>query len=316
MRKQYVFDKNNLKFKKVTLSLEKVVMTCLKYFITTASLAVVFYIVFSLFFSNEEERRLRRENRMYARLYPEMVRKEKLVKDVVGGLKVKDNNIYKDLFHSDAPNINPNKPGDFLSASDSIPDKDIVEYTKKKVDMLEHSSEKVTANFKRIFSKISSGEVELPPLSLPIEGITFAQTGASIGQKINPFYKVMTPHNGIDLIASQGVSVSAAGDGVVTDVIHSAKGLGNEVIISHKGGYETRYAHLQDIEVVKGRSVKKGSVIGAVGVSGKSFAPHLHFEVLKDGQYKDPVNYFFASVTPQEYANMMYMSVSTGQSMD
>jgi hypothetical protein len=62
--------------------------------------------------------------------------------------------------------------------------------------------------------------------------------------------------------------------------------------------------------------VKKGSVIGAVGVSGKSFAPHLHFEVLKDGQYKDPVNYFFASVTPQEYANMMYMSVSTGQSMD
>jgi len=316
MRKQYVFDKNNLKFKKATLSLGKVVMTCLKYFITTASLAVVFYIVFSLFFSNEEERRLRKENRMYARLYPEMIRKEKLVKDVVGGLRVKDNDIYKDLFHSDAPNIDPNKPGDFLSASDSIPDKDIVEYTEKKVDKLEHSSEKVTANFNKIFSKISNGDVQLPPLSLPIEGITFAQTGASIGQKINPFYKVMTPHNGIDLIASQGVSVSAAGDGVVTDVIHSAKGLGNEVIISHKGGYETRYAHLQDIEVVKGRSVKKGSVIGAVGISGKSFAPHLHFEVLKDGQYKDPVNYFFASVTPQEYANMMYMSVSTGQSMD
>jgi len=315
-KKQYVFDKENFNFKKATISVRKVVFTCLKYFIATASLAIVFYIVFSLFFSNEEERLLRRENRMYSRLYPDMVRRERLLKDVVRGLQVKDNGIYQDLFHAEAPNLDTDRPGDFLSVSDSIPDKDIVEYTERKVDLLEKSSDKVTANFKRIFSKISSEGYVLPPMSLPIDGITYAQTGASIGQKINPFYKVMAPHNGIDLIASQGETVRAAGDGVVSDVVHSAKGLGNMVVINHGNGYVTRYAHLQDITVVKGKSVKKGAVLGAVGVSGKSFAPHLHYEVLKDGVYEDPVNYFFASVSPKEYANMMYMSVSTGQSMD
>ena len=86
--------------------------------------------------------------------------------------------------------------------------------------------------------------------------------------------------------------------------------------INHGNGYKTRYAHLADVVVRKGRKVKKGTKIGSVGVSGNSFAPHLHYEVLRDTLILDPVNYLFASVTPEEYLNMMIMSVSTGQSMD
>ena len=88
------------------------------------------------------------------------------------------------------------------------------------------------------------------------------------------------------------------------------------VEVSHAGGYKTRYAHLADIGVRTGRKLKKGDRIGYVGVSGNSFAPHLHYEVLRDTLVMDPVNHFFASLDPEEYVNVMIMSVTTGQSLD
>ena len=123
-------------------------------------------------------------------------------------------------------------------------------------------------------------------------------------------------HNGLDMIAPAGQPVHAAADGVVCNIIKSRKGLGNVVEIDHGNGYMTRYAHLADIEVSKGRKVEKGKRIGYVGVSGNSFAPHLHYEVMRDTLVLDPVNYMFASVTPGDYANILVMSVATGQSMD
>ena len=123
-------------------------------------------------------------------------------------------------------------------------------------------------------------------------------------------------HGGLDIIAPAGEPVYASADGVVSDVKRSRKGLGNVVTIDHGNGYFTRYAHLADMEAVKGRKVRRGTRLGYVGVSGNSFAPHLHYEVLKDTLVLDPVNHMFASVTPEEYMNMLVMSVSTGQSMD
>jgi murein DD-endopeptidase MepM/ murein hydrolase activator NlpD len=134
--------------------------------------------------------------------------------------------------------------------------------------------------------------------------------------KVNPFYKVKLSHNGLDMIAPSGEPVYASAKGIVSDVTKSRKGLGNVVTIDHGNGIKTRYAHLADIEVRKGRAVKKGTRIGYVGVSGNSFAPHLHYEVLRDTVVLDPVNHLFASVGPEEYVNILIMSSMTGQSMD
>ena len=123
-------------------------------------------------------------------------------------------------------------------------------------------------------------------------------------------------HNGLDLIAPAGEPVYAVADGIIKEIIKSRKGLGNVVEIDHGNGYVTRYAHLADVEVSKGRRLERGDRIGYVGVSGNSFAPHLHYEVLRDTVVLDPVNHFFASVSPEDYLNMLVMSVSTGQSMD
>jgi Membrane proteins related to metalloendopeptidases len=162
---------------------------------------------------------------------------------------------------------------------------------------------------------LDSGIV-LPPMSSPLRSFSHARVGASVGERINPFYKVPVQHGGLDMIAQMGEDVVAAAPGIVSSVVRSGKGLGNVVEITHAAGYVTRYAHLDAIRVAKGQRVAKGGLIGKVGVSGNSFAPHLHYEVQKDGVKVDPVNYFFASTPPADYMEMLYMSANARQSMD
>ena len=298
------------------LTFGKVVRRMLRFIVGTMSMAILYYVLFALVFSTDTERKLRHENRMYEQEYPLLAEKEALVADVIEGLKVKDDMIYENIFHTSAPDVDPHASIDFLTGLDSIPDNDIVKYTEKKIAFLESCSNVVEANFRQVMEVIADSGFVMPPMTNPIENFSFAQTGASVGDKMNPFYKVEMKHNGLDMIAPSGEPVYAAADGVVKEVVRSRKGLGNVVVIDHQNGYSTRYAHLADVEASKGRKVKRGTRIGHVGVSGNSFAPHLHYEVLRDTVVLDPVNHMFASVTPEEYINMMVLSVSTGQSMD
>lgn len=294
----------------------RIIRRVLVYTAGSLSMAVLYYVIFALIFSTDTERRLRRENRMYEVEYPELERKGALIADVIEGLKVKDDMIYTDIFHTSAPGMEPHASIDFLAGLDSITDKGMVQYSEKKIAFLESCSNIVEANFRQVMAAISDSAFVMPPMTSPLEDFSFAQTGASVGSKMNPFYKVEMRHDGLDLIAPSGEPVLAAADGVVKEVVRSCKGLGNMVVIDHENGYYTRYAHLSDIDAVRGRKVRRGARIGRVGVSGNSFAPHLHYEVLKDTVVLDPVNHMFASVTPEEYLNMMILSVSTGQSMD
>ena len=298
------------------LTFGKVLRRMLRFIVGTMSMAILYYVLFALVFSTDTERKLRHENRMYEQEYPLLAEKEALVADVIEGLKVKDDMIYENIFHTSAPDVDPHASIDFLTGLDSIPDNDIVKYTEKKIAFLESCSNVVEANFRQVMEVIADSGFVMPPMTNPIENFSFAQTGASVGDKMNPFYKVEMKHNGLDMIAPSGEPVYAAADGVVKEVVRSRKGLGNVVVIDHQNGYFTRYAHLADVEASKGRKVKRGTRIGHVGVSGNSFAPHLHYEVLRDTVVLDPVNHMFASVTPEEYINMMVLSVSTGQSMD
>lgn len=316
MSSNYIFDDNDIRFRKKKTSVWAVIRRILMFFVASVSMAILYYIIFALVFSTDEERKLKQENRMYENEYPELARKERLVSDVVEGLQTRDDRIYEEIFHTSAPSMDPMSSMSFLEGLDSIPDKDIVKYSADKLEMVEESASRVEDNFRKVMEMVQAEGFVMPPMTNPLENFSFAQTGASVGDKINPFYKVSIRHDGLDLIAPSGEPVYASADGVVRNVIRSRKGLGNVVEIDHGNGYVTRYAHLADVEVRKGRSLKKGTRIGYVGVSGNSFAPHLHYEVLRDTLVLDPVNHFFASVSPEEYVNMMIMSVSTGQSMD
>ena len=316
MSSRYIFDKDDIRFRKTKTSVWAVVRKILMFFVASVSMAVLYYVIFALVFSTDEEKRLRQENRMYEKEYPELERKEKMLSDVVDGLMVRDDGIYSEIFHASAPDVNPFSSIDFLSGYDSIPDQDIVLRSAARLDLACRSAGRVEENFRRIAQVLTAAGDSLPPMTNPLKNYSFAQTGASVGSRINPFYKVPVQHNGLDMIAPSGEPVYASADGIVSNVVRSRKGLGNVVEIDHGNGYLTRYAHLADVEVRKGRKLNKGDRIGYVGVSGNSFAPHLHYEVIKDTVVMDPVNYMFASVTPEEYVNMLVMSVTTGQSMD
>lgn len=302
--------------KKVTRTFWGVVVLVFKYFMYSFALAILYYTIFALCVSTDSERALSTENKLFERTYADMVGREKLIEDVINSIQLRDRQVYKDIFYAQAPGLDPVNTMDFLASSDTVPDRDIVAYTARKAAALQGKVDDIEAAFKHVEEVYSMSRDSLPPLSLPLDGISYAQVGASAGSRLNPFYKVQAQHGGVDMIAPQGDPVLASADGVVSRVEHSHKGEGNVVEITHKGGYVTRYCHLGDIAVSQGQTVRRGRRIADVGISGNSLVPHLHYEVLRGGRTMDPVQYFFASVTPDEYANMIYMSVNTGQSLD
>jgi hypothetical protein len=316
MAGEYTFDKDKVGFRKKKTSVWKWLRRGVLFLVATLSMTVLYYVVFALVFSTETERRLKAEIDMYEREMPELERKERLLSDVVEGLKARDNRIYEEIFHMAAPDMDRLSSMDFLAVLDSVPDDNIVRYAEGKLAMMEDRADRIEENFRLAMAAVRDSGFVMPPMTNPLNDYTFAQTGASVGSRMNPFYKVPMQHNGLDMLAHSGEPVHAAADGVVKEVIKARKGLGNVVVIDHGGGYLTRYAHLADMQVSRGRKVKRGTCIGYVGVSGTSFAPHLHYEVLRDTVVLDPINHLFASVTPEEYMNMMVMSISTGQSLD
>ena len=312
----YIYDKEKVGFRKLKTPARKMIRRIVLLFVASVSLTVVYYAIFALFFSTDAERRLEQENEMFERELPVLQEKEALLADVLEGLDNRDNRIYEEIFHASAPTLSPSTSVMDFSGMDTIPDHELVVYAQRKLDDVTARADAVEADFLRIAELLQDSSFVMPPMNNPLEDFTFAQTGASVGEKINPFYKVPILHKGLDLVAHSGEPVHAAADGVVTEIIKSRKGLGNVVVLAHDGGYVTRYAHMADIEVRKGNTVKKGGRIGYVGVSGNSFAPHLHYEVLRDTVVMDPVNHMFASLDPEEYVNVMIMAVTTGQSLD
>lgn len=317
MSERYIYDESDARFKKEGRFAHKPFRRIGRLVLAAVTLSIIYYVLFALVFSTATERRLRQENKALIELIPQLEEHERLMSDVIVGLNARDNAIYEEIFKTAAPNVGTSNTIDLLGGLDTIPDRMIVGETGIKLDRLMEVSQSVEATFKEIAEIVSAEGFVVPPMDLPMKGITYAQVGASVGIKMNPFYKMPVMHDGLDIITPPGEIVYAAADGVVSDVTRSRKGLGNVVTIKHSGGYYTRYAHLGDIYVNLGMTVKRGQKVGDVGVAkNNSYTPHLHYMVRKDSVSLNPVNFFAASVRPEEYANMMIMSAMTGQSMD
>lgn len=297
-------------------SIRNIIGKVLRYLVASASFSILLYVVLALLFSTEEEALLQRENRLYKERYARMKEKERLIADVVEGLQEKDDAIYEGLFKTAAPSLDALQAVDVIATSDSLSEAFYLSTTASASGRLMLMAGNVDDKFTEIFSLLQSRRDSIPPLSLPLRGMSYVQAGASVGLKYNPLYQIQTQHDGLDLVAPQGDPVYAAAPGVVSQVTRSRKGLGNIVAIDHGNGYVTRYCLLGDIRVDKGRKVKLGQQIGTVGISASVTAPHLHFEVLHRDKVCDPVDFLFASLSPEEYSRIMYMAASTLQSMD
>jgi murein DD-endopeptidase MepM/ murein hydrolase activator NlpD len=172
--------------------------------------------------------------------------------------------------------------------------------------------EKLTVN-KKLAEKISA-----MPTALPIQPWESDKLVSGFGMRVNPFHKGMYEHPGVDIAATRDTEVFATANGTVTQAKRSdlQAGYGNFVEIDHGHGFITRYAHLGELKIREGQRVRKGAAIGTVGSSGGSIAPHLHYEVIRNGKQVNPVNFMIDGVTSREYSVLRFISEKQNQSLD
>jgi murein DD-endopeptidase MepM/ murein hydrolase activator NlpD len=154
------------------------------------------------------------------------------------------------------------------------------------------------------------------PAIMPISNRDLTRTASGYGFRMHPIYKIVMFHSGMDFTAPLGTDIYATGDGTISVVQSSQRGLGNHIEIDHGFGYTSVYAHLNNFNVKKGQKVKRGDIIGYVGNTGTSVANHLHYEIKLNGNHVNPVNYYFEDLNPDEYERMIEISSEAGQSFD
>ena len=319
---KYVYDPARGAFVPHHVTLKGVLWAILRYTAAILVAAVVFYLAFALVFSTERERTLEREHKLLEQEYGVLSSQLHTVEGAVGYLQVRDREIYNELFSSDPPNYIIEKPDTLLLSAatemESMQESDLVWDTYVLTNRVESAASQVSRWLTEIDTLLAGGTVNTAaiPSVVPVRPFSPLQTGASVGKKINPFYKTIREHEGLDLVVPAGTEVRSSAEGRVVHVVKSEKGLGNRVTVDHGNGIQTLYAHLNQVKVSEGQSVRQGTVLGTVGQSGSCFAPCLHYEVRRNGFLQDPVNYFFAVLDPVTYREMMTVALTTGQSMD
>jgi len=122
---------------------------------------------------------------------------------------------------------------------------------------------------------------------------TGCKISSQYGERLNPFTKKIQFHTGIDFPIPAGTPVKSTAGGTVKKVTET-DGRGKRIVLQHVDGYQTSYSNLFQINVEEGEKVNKGQVIALSGNSGKSTAPHLHYEVIKNGEQVNPADYLSA----------------------
>lgn len=132
-----------------------------------------------------------------------------------------------------------------------------------------------------IFNNIPVGVNPLNPNKLK-------RVSSSFGERFHPITGELKAHLGLDISANEDLAIHSTADGTISKIVYSNKGYGNYVLIKHKYGFQTKYAHLNLITVKTGQQVKRGDIIGGVGTTGSSTGNHLHYEVIKNNIHINP----------------------------
>jgi len=321
MAKKYIYDPDRGAFVPRRVTFRRVAGAVLRYTLAILLSALVFYLAFALVFSTDRERTLERENKLLAQEHAALAQQLDVVEGAVGYLQVRDREIYHDIFNADPPNYIIERQDTLLrsaSEMETMNESDIVWEAYVLASRVESTASQVSRWLTEIDTLLAGGtlDTQAVPSIVPVEPFSPLQTGASVGKKVNPFYKTVRDHEGLDLVVPAGTLVRSSANGKVVQVEKSEKGLGNRVKVDHGNGIVTLYAHLNQVKVSQGQNVRQGEVIGTVGQSGACFAPCLHYEVRRNGFVQDPVNYFFSALDPATYREMMTVALTMGQSMD
>ncbi|UBM63460.1 M23 family metallopeptidase [Candidatus Sulfidibacterium hydrothermale] len=319
---RYFFNEKTLSYEEIKLTRGQKVFRFFLFLFSAIALTAVFVFILFNFFDSPKELMLKREIAEYKLQYRMMNDKLDKLQKLMDELEYRDDNIYRVIFEAEPIPKSVREAGiggvDRYANLEGYDESKLLIETAKKLDKLTSEIYVQSKSFDEVFAMARNKEKMLAsiPAIQPVRNIDMRRISSYFGYRIDPFYKVKKFHEGIDFSAPIGTPVHVTGDGVVIKVIRSNRGYGNEIIVDHGFGYMTRYAHLSAFKVKKGEHVKRGQVIGLVGNTGKSTAPHLHYEVIKNHHPINPINFFFNDLTPAEYSKMVALSKYPTQSMD
>lgn len=312
-----------------SLKIEKVQVTAKERIKRIAS-SMAFGLVFGVFvivlaynfISSPREKALKNELEQYKLQFKIMNDRLDKVQKVLADVQDRDDNIYRVIFEAEPVPSEVRKAGfggvDRYEQLERLPNSEIVVNTAKRLDEITSQLVVQSKSYDEVFKLAKSKEklIASIPAIQPVDFHDLRRIGSLFGYRTDPFYKVTKFHEGIDFTAAVGTPIYATGDGVISEAEYNSGGYGNKIIVNHGFSYETVYAHLSKIKVKVGQRVKRGEVIGLMGNTGKSTAPHLHYEVHKAGVPMNPIYFFFNDITPAEYQAMLELSAQPSQTLD
>ena len=319
---KYYYDTKTLSYQRIALSAFDKTKRMF-YFIFAATLSgLLMVIIFFQFFDSPKEKRLNREIEYLSNQYEAIYDKMTQVDIVLDDLQHRDDNIYRVIFEAD-PIPNSIRKAGFGGVNryqhlGGYSNSELVVRVTEKADQLSKQLYIQSKAFDEIITLVKNKAEMLAsiPAIQPVSNKDLSRMASGFGSRIDPIYKTRKFHAGMDFSAKSGTPIYATGDGKILKVRKSKRGYGNHVKIDHGYGFVTLYAHMTKYIVRKGQKVKRGEVIGYVGSTGKSVAPHLHYEVHKDGRKINPVNFYYNDLNPDEYEKMLEISSQNNQSFD
>lgn len=320
---KYRFNTKSLTYERAKLTPREIVLRVLSYLATGLVFSTVVIVLAYRFLDSPKEKQLLRENENLKIQYDILNKRVELMAEVLEDLQQRDDNIYRVIFEAEPIADNIRKAGfggvNRYKKLEGFDNSQLIIEATKKIDRLSKQMYIQSKSFDELFKLAKNKEIMLAsiPAIQPISNKDLTHLASGFGYRTHPIYKIQHLHTGLDFTAPVGTEIYATGDGTIKEVNSEPRGYGNHIIISHGFGYETLYAHMSKFNGLRpGQKVKRGEVIGYVGNTGTSTGPHLHYEVIKNGEKINPINFFYNDLTPEEYQKMIDISSQARQSFD
>lgn len=319
---KYFYNTHTLKYEKVELSLTKRILRVIGYLASVAVFASIVMIIAYTYIDSPKEKRLKREIEQLTLQYELLEDQLKIMEVVMTDLQDRDDNIYRVIFEAEPISSDIRKAGfggvNKYKSLEGFDYAEIMINTTEKLDRVAKQMYVQSKSYDELLKEVKNKNKLLAsiPAIQPISNKRLKAFASGFGYRIHPIYKTSKMHTGMDFTAAIGTPIYATGDGYVSTAELGGRGYGNHVVINHGYGYQTLYAHMSRIKARRGQSVKRGEIIGYVGNTGTSTAPHLHYEVRKGGRPINPINFYYNDLTPAEYETMLKISQTANQSFD
>lgn len=321
---KYYFDTESLAYRKIKPKLTKKLGYIGLFLLASALFGFLCFVALlnTSLLDTPKDRLQAREIETMKLRYAILNKKMDQVDEVLEDVADRDNNVYRAYFNT-SPIPNEQRKAGFGGVNrykelEGFNNSDLVINTSKRVDIISKELAIQSKSLDEILklAKEKNKLLSAIPAIQPVKNEQMKRIASGFGYRSDPFTKVRKMHEGMDFTANTGTPIYATGDGVVAAADNSKSGYGNHIEIKHGFGYLTLYGHLSKYNCRAGQKVKRGDIIGYVGSTGRSEAPHLHYEVHKDGKVVNPINFYYGNISAAEYVVISKMANQENQSLD